>query len=165
MESKEPKSGLDRSIDDILKYRENLEKCAENTEDVKKGNCTAEDEKQEPGYLLYQAISESSIAILQQPTVVKLFETISKDVGEDLAKSLVELFAISMSNSAYNAITFYDQLLKGELTKQFDHYGDYLNATTATVKAHDGVLEVLNKRVSDIENNIKLREVKDQIKK
>lgn len=165
MENQQKTSNLDKSVEDILKFKEKLENGAENTEDVKSGKCTAEDEKQEPGYILYNAISESSIEILKQPTVVKFFENISKDIGEDFSKSLVELLAICMSHSAYTAITFYDQMLKGELTKQFDHYGDHLNAIGGTVKSHDAVLEVFSKRLSELEKKNKLDSVKTEVNK
>lgn len=132
---------------------------------MKSGKCTAEDEKQEPGYLLFKAISESSIEILQQPSVVELFKKVSENIGEDVSKSLVELLAISMSHSAHNAIIFYDQMLKGELTRQFDHYGDHLNAIGGTVRSHDSVLEVFSKRLSKIETTLKLNEVKSEINK
>lgn len=163
--TKKEQTPLEKSVEEILKYRDNLLKKVENSQDVKDGNCTADDEKKEPGFLLYNAIIESSVEILQKEPVVKLFSELSGVIGEDTSHKFVELLAICMSQSAYNAITFYDQLLKGEITMQFDHYGKHLNALGAEVNAHKGSLEVFQKRLSDIENTIKINEVKSKIDK
>lgn len=136
------------TIDDLNNFKDNLSKAAENTEDVKKGDATLEEEKQEPDFLLFDAISESSIAILQLPSIQEGFKHLSENITEDGVKKLIEIMVIAMTHSAYNAITFYDGLLKEELIKQFDHYGDSLNSCIGKVNAHEGAIAVLKERVN-----------------
>ena len=143
----------------MLALREHLRKSVEMSEDVKNGYSTPEEERQEPSYVLYDSIIESVIDILQSETVQKSFETLAKETSPETAKALIELLSVCMANSAHHAIVLYDNMLKAELDKQFDRYGDTLNNCIATVNAHDGVLKVLRKSISDLKSEIE--EVKD----
>lgn len=149
-------SSLNNSIDDIKKWQDALHKQAEESEDVKNKKCTIEDEKREPAFMLYNQIAETSVKLLQLPEIVAAFAMLSKSIGEDEAKTLVEVLALTMTQSAYQAICFYDELLKAELTKQFDNVGEHLNTTRADVEAHSGVLAVFRKQLSEIQNKMKI---------
>jgi hypothetical protein len=148
-------NNLNDSINEIKDFSKNVEEAINNEDN----ELTEEEKKEEPDYLLYNAISETSISILQQESVIKLFEKISDKLGDDITKSLIELMTLTMTHSAFNAIVFYDGLLKGELTNQFDHYGNHLNNTSAIVRSHDSVLEVFGKRITDLENKLKIDEI------
>ena len=150
---------LKDSLKEMLLLREHLRKSVEMSEDVKNGYSTPEEERQEPSYILYDSIIESVIDILQSETVYKSFETLAKETSPETAKALIELLSVCMANSAHHAIVLYDNMLKSELDKQFDRYGDTLNNCIATVNAHDGVLKVLRKSISDLKSEIE--EVKD----
>lgn len=150
-----PETPLNDSINDLRQCQENLKKKAAESEDVKEGKCTVEDELKEPAYLLYNQIAESSIRILQLPEVVKTFAKLSDKLGDDLAKSFVELLALTMTQSAHQAVLFYDDLLKAELTKQFDNVGEHLNDTRAVVEGHTGALSVFKTQLSEIQNKLK----------
>lgn len=154
-------ANLNDSVNDINKMKDiiNEKIINDDTDDM----LTEEEKKQEPDLLLYNAISESSIQILQQETVVNLFKYLSTKFDEDVIKSIIELITLTMTQSAYNAIVFYDNLLKEELTNQFDNYGKHLNDTTAIAKSHDAVLQVFGQRITDLENINKIKNIKDSI--
>lgn len=138
-------------IEAILKKQQDLYKKAEESEDVKAGNCTAEEERQEPGYVLYHQISQSIVDILNQPEIANVFKSLGKEVGDDLARNLVLAIAMSMSSAAHNAIVFYDELLKGELDKQFENIAHHVNLCKADIVAHQSVLEVFRNRLDNLE--------------
>lgn len=143
------------SINELRQCQEDMKKKAAEAPDVKEGKCTAEEELREPAYLLYNQIAESSIRILQLPEVVKTFSALSDKLGDDLAKSFVELLAMTMTQSAHQAVLFYDDLLKCELTKQFDNVGEHLNDTRAIVEGHTGALSVFKTQLNEIQTKLK----------
>lgn len=153
---------LDESIKDIEKLKETAEKAAENTKDVKEGKCTAEDEKQEPAYILYQQIANSSITILQNPEIVKAFKDISEKVDEELSKNLVTLIAVAMTQSAHQAVLFYDAFLKKELDKQFEHIADAINKDRADINATTSAMQVFRERIGNLEKLTKIEEFQKQ---
>jgi len=115
-----------------------------------------EEKNTNPSFVLYDAIATSSISLLEDSEVVKTFKKIAENVGEDISKSLVELMAIVMTQSAYHAIIFYDKLLKKELDIQFNHIAENMNILKADTDGHHEVLKVFKKQLGDIQNKIKL---------
>jgi len=156
---------LEDSIKDLESFKDKMKQSSEQTDDVKEGRSTAEEEQQEPAYVLYNAIVETSIEIMKLPSFVKGFNHIADKFGEDCAKELSEMMVIAMTQSAHNAILMYDSLLKEELTKQFDHYGKALNECIGIVNAHNSVLEVYKSKLGTIEKNIKLESMNKEANK
>lgn len=153
-------SHLNDDINVIKRAQEAVNKSADDAKDVKDGIVTADEERKEPAYVLFNGIAETSIKILSMPTVATLINDIGDKLGEDLAKRLTEALTICMTNSAYMAINFYDDLLKDELTKQFKEVDQNFNKLGADVNAHSGVLEVHNKKISDIEKRLTIDDLK-----
>lgn len=145
---------LKDSVLEMETLRKNLKKAIENTEDVKNGDATPEEEQHEPQYILYNAIIESVIDILTSDAARNAFTTLAPKLGPDSTKSLIEILSICMAKSAHHALLLYDDLLKQELTRQFDHYGDVLNKSIAVVNSHDGALKVLRKTIGELKNDI-----------
>lgn len=150
------KTPLNDSVNEIKTFQENIKKTAEQSEDVKAGKCTTEEELQEPAYVLYNQIAESSIKILQLPEVINTFSLLSEKFGDDTSKAIVELMAIAMTQSAHQAVLFYDDLLKAELTKQFDNIGEHLNMALADIAGHSGALSVFKSQLSDIQKKLQI---------
>ena len=153
-------SQLTDDIEAIKRAQEAVNKSADDAEDVKDGTVTADEERQEPAYKLFNGIAETSIKILSMPTVASLINDIGDKLGDDLAKRLTEALTICMTNSAYMAVNFYDDLLKDELTKQFKEVDQNFNKLSADINAHTGVLEVHNKKISDIEKKMTIDDLK-----
>lgn len=151
---------LNQSIDDMKKFKEKLEEATHHTEDVENGDATPEEEQHEPDYILYQAIADNSIQIMQMDEVINLFTKISNSVGGDITKDLITLLTIIMTNSAYSAISFYDNLLKDELQAQFVNIGDAFNNIGADVNAHTGAISVHKASLEAIEKRLKALEEK-----
>lgn len=142
------------AIDGIEAFKDRLKKATEETEDVKNGDATPEEEQKEPDYILFNAIADNSIEIMKMPIMVDFFSKISTKLGEDLTENLIEMLAIIVSNSSYAAVQFYDSLLKEELGAQFQNVGDAFNALGADVNAHTGALEVFKDRLTNIEKRL-----------
>lgn len=115
-------------------------------------------ENDNPGYILYNAIANSSIELLKNDTVINTFKKLSDKLGEDLSKSIVEMFAILLTQSSYQSVLFYDSLLKKELDIQFKHYTEHINIAKADISAHHDVLKVLRKQLNDIQDKLKIKE-------
>ena len=154
MQNQNKNINLDEAINEIKRFQKILNNAASNTDDVKTGKCTTDDEKQEPSFIIYNAIAENSINILQQPDVVELFKSISTKLDETISKSLVELIAVAMTQSAYNAILLYDDLLSKSLTDQFNDYNQIINKLAATVSGCNGALEVFKSRIGELETRV-----------
>lgn len=147
-------------FDDAIKALNNIR-----NESRKAIESSEEDNKpdENPSFVLFDRIVESSIGILKSPDISSLFGTVAEKVGEDTAKALIEAFAISMSHSAYEASVFYDALLKKELDKQFNNIESYINNLIGTVKAHSAVLEVNKKEINDIKHKLMIEDFKKQV--
>lgn len=151
---------LQHEIDSIRKAQAAAEKAASETDDVKEGRCTPEDEKAEPGFVLYNRIAESMIEIMQQPEVTNGFVKIGKILGEEVSTTLVSIIAMCTVTGAHNAIVFYDELLKKELSQNFELVSKRVNEAVADTAAFRGVLEVFKKKLDEIEKKDKISQIK-----
>jgi len=118
-------------------------------------------ENTNPSFILYDSIATSSISLLEDNAVVNTFKKISESIGEETSKNLVELLVITMTQSAYNAIIFYDQLLKKELDTHFKAIANNMNILKADTDAHHEVLKVFKKQLGEIQNKSTLEEFKN----
>lgn len=155
------KNPLADAVKSIENFKNNMKEATKHTKDVKEGSCTPEDEQKEPAYILYDGIADGSISILESPVFIEGFKKISDKLGDEVSRSLAEMLAIAMTKSAYSAITFYDDLLKAELQKQFDNYGSSLNGVIAKTNGINGAMEVFKKRIGDMENKLKIDSIKE----
>lgn len=151
----ENQSPFQESIDDINRTKEKLEEAAENSEDVKNRTSTPEKEKQEPGYIIYNAIMNTTVKILQSQTMVEVFDKFAKQFGPEMSKELITALSLAMTHSSYNAIVLYDEMLKKEIQKAFDIQSDAINKIAASVNGHQGALEIYKKRLEDVERAIR----------
>ncbi len=136
-------------METIKEAKKKVEEAIQHTDDVKDGKSTPEEEKQEPGYLLYNQIADTMLEIMQKPEITSAFVAIGKKLGDDVSTNLVNIIAICTVTVAHNAIVFYDDLLKKELTQQFSFFGNHLNECKADVAAFRSVLEVFKKRIDE----------------
>ena len=141
---------LNAATEDVIA---NAEKTKENKED-----------KLVP--VLFKQISDTSIEILNSPEITVAFKLME---GEGISKkaisTLIQVIAISMSNAAYQSILFYDDLLKQELTRQFDNIGDHVNMTKADVEGIKAAIQVHTQKISDIDNVLILNKLKENCNK
>ena len=142
---------LNDSIDEIKRFQENLNKAAETNDDVKAGISTPEEEKEEPEFQMYDVIAETTIKILQNEHVVNTFNELAKKVGDELTKSIIESISIMMTNSAFNAILWYDKLMEKNIVPQFNALVEKVNMLDADVTGYGGAIRVLKEKVSLIE--------------
>ena len=120
------------------------------------------DENNDPAYILYNAISNSAIETLKSDAVINTFKKLSPVLGEDVSKSIIEMFAILLTQSAYQAVLFYDDLLKQELSMQFNHMGEHLNIAKADIEAHNGVLKVFRQQLGEIQKKLNIDKIEEE---
>lgn len=156
---------LKKSIESLKRASDELVNIAKESDDVKSGKCTLEEELNEPAYVLFNQISESSVKILENEAINQAVIELSKQIGEDASIHLAELITIAMTNAAYYAVLSYDNLLKKELTKQFENVSHHINLSKSDIEGHAAVLTVFRKRLSDIEDRLKRGDINDMINK
>lgn len=157
--------GLQEEVNSIKEgqaaFEEKVDKFAKDSEDVKAGRCTEEDEKQEPELVLFRKITETTLGILQDPEMgacFKLMET--KGLDLEIIRALVRMMAIAMSTSAFNAISFYDELLKEELSKQFNHMGSHINTGKAESEVLRASINVIIAKMGEVTNKLQIDDLK-----
>lgn len=139
-----------------------VRKSAVNSEDVKSGKVSAEVELKEPDYVLWDHIVDQCINTLRLPETQKIFNGIKDKLGEDTAKSLIELFTMSTTQACHDAVNMYDELMWNSLNKQFKSIIDFINLDRSTLHAHDGILKVFKAKINDIEESIKIQRFKEE---
>ena len=145
--------------DDLKRYNDDVEKMASSSPNVEEGICTKEDEINQPENVLFNAISNSSINILSDPTLQKLFDALKNELSEEGLSTLLALISIAMSHSAYSAIVFHDELLKQELSRQFDNIAEHINKGKSDMGEAYARLSVLEKKVGDIINEMRIKNI------
>ena len=125
-------------------------------------DATPEDPFGELGLLLFKQITDTTIKIMETPEVEKSLTTIATEMnmGEKSISSLINLIAIAMTNSAYQAIIFYDDLLKDELTKQFENVGNHINMGKADMEGFKAALQIHQKQIGEINKTLLLNNLK-----
>lgn len=151
---------LKQTIETVEKMRDNVNKMVSEHPDVKSGKMTPEEEMKEPGYVLYNQITESVIQTLSRPDIASCFVKIGEKLGEEFSQNFVSIIALCMSTSAHNAIVFYDELLKKELQNQFREVENHINLCETDVAAFGKVMEVFKKKLGDLEKEKMINQMK-----
>lgn len=145
---------FEENITDLRHTQEKLKDAAENSEDVRNGVSTPEEEKKEPGYVIYNEIMETTVKILQSDTMASVFATMAEKIGEDMTKSFITALSLAMTHSSYNAIVLYDHMIKSELQKSFDTIGEGVNNLSGIVNGHHGAMSVMKSRIEALEKAV-----------
>ena len=148
---------IQKQINELKDAKETIEKAAENSEDVKNGKCTKEDEKQEPMYYFSQAISDTCIQILESDATLNAISDLLTELKLEakVAGPLFNLLFITMVNASFNSIVLYDKILTKALDDQFNMYNENFSKLFADVSAHTGAIDVLRSKISKLENQEK----------
>ena len=128
---------MQESIDDIGLTKEKMDKKA--------------DDKDEPGYILYSAILNTSKEILSSPVFAESFKKIEKVLGTEETKSLLTVLSLAMTHSSYNTIQLYDILLTENVNKMIGDINEELGTLRGTINGHQGAMEVFKKRLDKLE--------------
>lgn len=156
----------DQAAAEVIKHIEEAQKKAKeglkDIQDVKDGKSTVEEEEQEPGFQLYQGICDTVKSIYKNPEFIaelKEFKNIMDNKNaEEVQNTFIELLAFMTSQSIYMSITWYDKLLKNELTKQFDSMVAYMNRLNMDNQALHSVLKVYQTKLNDLINDKKIED-------
>jgi hypothetical protein len=156
---------LEGSINDIKAGQEKFKEAAT----AATGNTEEQDAAEKEafgdlGTVLFNQITETSIGIIQTPEIEESLLTIATNMNMDQASiaALINIIAISMTNSAHQAILFYDDLLKKELTKQMDNVGHHINLGKTDSEAFKSVLQIHQKRIDEISNILQMNNLKKE---
>jgi len=155
---------LKKTVEDLRESKEKinaeLKKAAESSEDVKSGVSTVDEELQEPSTILFNAITDMSVKILEDPVINQQFAVLAKEISNESVNALITTIAIAMTHSAYNSIAFYDGLLKEELDKQFKNIGHHVNLLKADVDGYSSVIKVMRTQIDDISKKLQVDAIK-----
>lgn len=143
-------NAFDQTIDELSNTLKNIEKQNKSNKSKKKDKSS--EEEKDPSMILFQSIIESTREMLKSETVLKAFGEISKVIGTDTTKSLIEVMATLMTYSAHNALIIYDELLKSEMQVQFDHISDHINLAKADIAAHQAVIQIHKKSIEELKS-------------
>ena len=146
----ENKLNNDEAIDQMKRFKELLKEASKNTEEVKSGELTPEDEQESPEYILFDNIADCCISSLQMEPVIEIMNKLADKFGDDIASDLCSMMALVMANSAFNAIAFYDKLVSKLLAESFNSYNDALNDTIARVDGINSAMEVFKRKFEDL---------------
>lgn len=148
---------LNDTIDRVKSFTDSVHKAVEDMEKY----ATTEAEKSEANEVkdsaavkLYNAISDATIDILNQPSVKKIFEEFGAKIGKDFSVRLIELLAITMSHSAVHTIITYDNLLKDDISKHDKQIYEALNMLLADDNAHYMAIKEIRNEIAEIRNDI-----------
>ena len=105
---------------------------------------------------LYDAISDASISILSLPSVNRAFEILKNKIGNENAKSLIEMLAVVMTNSAMNAVVYYDSKQDPMLEKMFNDFKERINLHGSIIDGHEDILKIYRNKVDALEHDVKM---------
>lgn len=147
---------------EIKNLKDNHERVIKDAEEAAKKN----DQEISPLMkILYDEIVESNIEILQDPNVVEKFKSLADKFGDDTSKTIVDLFAVTMTLSSFRAIMFYDEHLTKELDKSFKFIENNLNINRADIKGCKGAIDVFRNRLEEINSKLVTSEIANMAKK
>lgn len=134
---------MQKSIDEIEHTQQHMDKQAT--------------DKEEPGYILYTSILETSKEILQSPVFVESFQKIADKLGKEETRALTTMMSLAMTHSAYNAIQLYDTLMTQQLNGAVKNFNSTLSELAGSVNGHQGALEVFKRRMDVLEEKLNSR--------
>jgi hypothetical protein len=156
---------LEDSINEISEVKENLLGLIKNSKKVKDGVLTEEEAMHEPENIVYLNIVDTIIHILKNEELSKQFKLLEENnISNEAIKILINIIAVITTNATYSAVVFYDELLKKELSKQFDNLGNHINKLTSEINGIKPACEVYNKKIGNIEKILKINEIKQNEK-
>lgn len=150
---------LEKAAQDIEALSGAVRLMAENSPEVKAGKISVEDELKEPAYVLYEQITKSTAAIFRDTGIASTFKHLSGKIGEEATADIMNLIAICMTQSAHQAVIFYDELLKVELKAELDTIIKQTNNNGASIKAHDAVIKVFKSALDKINKKLLIDDI------
>ena len=144
------------SIEEIKSFKKKIKENIKNDPNVKSGKITEEELENEPMIELYDAISDASISILSLPSVNRAFEILKNKIGNENAKSLIEMLAVVMTNSAMNAVVYYDSKQDPMLEKMFNDFKERINLHGSIIDGHEDILKIYRNKVDALEHDVKM---------
>ena len=124
-------------------------------EDMEKMN-----KEENPGSILLGNLTETILKILQNKELLEMFKKLeTQGLNPETIKMLVNIIALVSTHAAYHSILFYDDLLKDELTKQFNSMAEFMNIMKADINGISGACVVYKTKIGELENKLKIDEI------
>lgn len=156
------------TTENTLKVLKTMKKAFNETakldEAVVNGDLTEEEMLNEPSYLLYNQLLDSAIDIFEREDIQTLIIEIGKELNNpNVSQYIAQLLALVSCISTNNAIHFYDDIITKIIKDRFKEVVDGLNRNFADITSHQATLEVLSKKMGDIENKLQIDEIKKEV--
>lgn len=159
-------NNLNEVIKDIKEQQKIVNKAIEDSidasEEVKEGLVDKEEAKN-VGVLLYNAILETVVDILNQPEVKTQYDIIKEKLDDKTMAALTSIIGVAASHAAYRAIIFHDNLLKEELIKQFDNLVMHINEDKKRIGLLETRMLVSEKRVEGIRTKLITDKISEEV--
>lgn len=158
------------AINDIKNMKKAMHKASTQTEDVKNGNKTPEEEQADPGYILFDHISDVCIELLQLPDIINsmndiasiITPSIGKENADKIMSDICTIMAVMTTHSSFRAIAFYDNEAAKSLNQQFNAYNDVIAKMGGIINGHSGVLEVFKQQIEECRQKLGLVNIKPE---
>lgn len=147
--TKQAKEAIDSVIKDMKATMKDQEEKHEDSTD--KGET-------DTAFQLYKYIYDNTVAMLESEPVVKIFSKMAEDFGPDTASNLMAFIGLAMTQSAYAAVAYYDQVMSQVLDKAFSELAVHINTATADIEGIKAAMQVFRKRLDEVQNKIKIKE-------
>lgn len=108
---------LNKAADEV---RETQKKVNERVEEINKDNPNPEMDPSKDDLNLFNSITDSIIAVYEDPQTAKLFSSMANKLGVDITEELVKLISTTVSYAIFGAIGSYGDWLNGALQKDFN---------------------------------------------
>jgi len=148
---------LTAMIDEMKKHQEEFnvmaEKLSKETEDVKAGLSSPEEEMDDPLIKLMDNMSKSIIEVLQDPETAKHYNILEKEgLSVQAINSLIQIITISIATTSSHSVLLYDNLMEKRLQPIFDTYYHKINKLSADNEGMVAAIETLRDRIQKSEN-------------
>lgn len=159
-EERKNKNQQINKLDEIIKELQNGAKVFDdnipNLDEVKDGTLTEDEAKKEPSILLFRTTLSTAVETLNSDLMRNKFkEMIDNGFTEEMAADLLSSIAIDVACSVFKSIIYYDDLLKDQLTKQFDNIADYFNIMRSEVSGTQKAMVTFTDKLNQLEKEIK----------
>ena len=118
-------------------------------------------DEEQPGDDVILDQTENTVAIINSPEVQGVLKEI-KHIDEDDLKSIVKVLAMTVNMSCVTTTVFYDHILGEEIKKNFQNMVDHINYMKADIIGVKEAIRVHNNKISDLEKNAIVSDIKKQ---
>ena len=143
------------SAEELFKFVEDFEKTSQKVMEDKTEN-------EEVPVNLFLEISKMVANILNTEKIQETFKSIANNpnIGMETTKEIIDVISVTSTMASYNAVVFYDELLKAELDIQFEHFVKNINEIKADYEGVKTAMLIYKKELDMIKEGKTIEDFK-----